>query len=189
MTRNEKTRNATSDALIVLRKAMGKTQQTFAVEVLKTAIGTIARYETSDPPQGEVLLRLRDIAREQGLHELSNRFELFFMEDILGKLTYQLTRFPATETRPAYGIGILRLEGELALNSMYDYQKILGELNSSDPATRQSAVSTLAALRRGARKTVDPSDEVHDAFFPVNLTAQAQAAQPKPSAKKTKRSK
>jgi hypothetical protein len=179
MEKHRKTRDAASDALVALRKGMGKTQQTFAVEVLKTAITTIARYESSNPPpRGEVLLRLRDVAREHGLHELSNRFELLFMEDILGKLTYRLTRFPATETHPAYGIGIQRLEGELALSSMYDYQKILGELNSPDPATKQNAVSTLAALHRGARKTVEPSDAVHDAFFPVQ-----------PSAKKTKRSK
>lgn len=155
---------------------MGKTQQTFAVDVLNTAIGTIARYETSDPPRGEVLLRLRDIARQQGLNELSTRFELLFMEGILEKLTYRLTTFPATETRPVYGIGVLRLKGELALSSMYDYQKILGQLDSSDSAIRQSAVSALAALRRSARKTDDPADEIHDAFFPGS----------KPSAKKTR---
>jgi transcriptional regulator with XRE-family HTH domain len=190
MEKHRKTRDAASDALVALRKAMGKTQQTFAVEVLKTAITTIARYESSNPPpRGEVLLRLRDIAVQHGFHELASRFELLFVEDITGKLAYRLTRFPATETRPAYGIGILRLEGERALSSMYDYQKILGELNSPDPATKQNAVSTLSALHRGARKTVEPSDALHDAFFPVNWNAQVQVAQPKSSAKKTKRSK
>lgn len=188
-TSNETTRNAASDALIELRKGMGLTQQRFAVEVLKSSIGTVARYETNDPPRGDVLVRLSVIARQHGFPELSSRFEYLFMDEVLGKLSYRLSTFPATGTRPRCGIGVQRLEGELALSSMYDYQKILGELNSPDPATKQNAVSTLAALHRGARKTVEPSDAVHDAFFPATKAAQKKASQPKPSAKETKRSK
>jgi hypothetical protein len=46
MSEHRKPRDAASDALIALRTAMGKTQAAFAVEVLKTAVTTIARYET-----------------------------------------------------------------------------------------------------------------------------------------------
>jgi transcriptional regulator with XRE-family HTH domain len=82
VTESEKKRSDASEALIALRKAMGKTQQTFAVEVLKTAIGTIARYESSDPPRGDVLLRLRDIAREQGLIGAADEFQRIWLQEV-----------------------------------------------------------------------------------------------------------
>ena len=41
------------------------TQTRFAVEAVKVAISTIARWETSDPPHGETLLKLAAIAREK----------------------------------------------------------------------------------------------------------------------------
>jgi hypothetical protein len=62
MKRNEKKRHAASNAVIALRNALGKTQQEFAVEVVKTAIGTVAVWETTRPPRGEALLRLADVA-------------------------------------------------------------------------------------------------------------------------------
>ena len=41
-------------------------QTTFAVEVLKVAVSTVARWETSDPPSGDTLLKLSDVAAERG---------------------------------------------------------------------------------------------------------------------------
>src|ERR1019366_425037 len=66
MREHETPRNEASAAVIALRKALGMTQQRFAVETLKTAITTVARYETSHPPRGPVLLRLAEIAEQSG---------------------------------------------------------------------------------------------------------------------------
>jgi transcriptional regulator with XRE-family HTH domain len=63
----EKPRHAASQAVIDLRKALGMTQQQFAVEVLGTAVTTIARYETTHPPPRDVLERLWKISQSQAL--------------------------------------------------------------------------------------------------------------------------
>jgi hypothetical protein len=163
---------------------MGKTQQTFAVEVLKSAIGTVARYETSDPPQGAVLLRLRDIAREQGLYELANRFDLLFRGEVLqNNLPSQMVMVPATETHPAHGQLDVSLSGEDALSGAQSFLLILAQLTSHDPKIRQNAVAALTALQSAARKYTNPAvGEIQDAFRSM------QTGQP-PSSVKGKRSK
>jgi hypothetical protein len=60
-------RDPASQALITLRTAMELTQQRFAVEVLKCAIGTVSRYESFGAPKGNVLLDLRAIAKKEAL--------------------------------------------------------------------------------------------------------------------------
>lgn len=62
-----------SEALKALRAALGETQQQFAHRV-GMAITTIARYETSRPPRGSVLVTFANIAEENGLHEIATRF-------------------------------------------------------------------------------------------------------------------
>jgi hypothetical protein len=52
---------------------MGMTQQRFAVEVVKTAIGTVAVWETSNPPHGETLLRLAEVALQAAMSESQKR--------------------------------------------------------------------------------------------------------------------
>src|SRR5260370_15668976 len=98
MKRNEVTRDAASAALIALRKAMVLTQQRFAVEVLKTSIGTVGRYESNGPPQGDALLRLGHLASAHGQHAIASLFEFLYMEETLKKLSYRMMSSPATET-------------------------------------------------------------------------------------------
>jgi hypothetical protein len=60
-----------SDAVRKLRKALG--EQQFAYR-MKTAIRTIARYETVRPPKGRVLRQLETIAAENNLPHLAEVF-------------------------------------------------------------------------------------------------------------------
>jgi transcriptional regulator with XRE-family HTH domain len=66
-------RSVVSQALIELRKLLGETQQQFANR-LGTAITTIARYETTRPPRGRVLVRLEQIARSEGHKNCARAF-------------------------------------------------------------------------------------------------------------------
>ncbi len=164
MDEHEKTRAAASEALIALRRAMGKTQQTFAVEVLRTAIGTVARYETSDPPRGEVLLRLSEIAGEHKLPELASKFRLFYIEDVLQALGNQITFVPGSETVPPHGYLTTSLSGDHALRGAKDFLTILAQLR--DPKLRANAISALSSLRKAAMKGKDPvARQVEDVFF------------------------
>ena len=106
----------------MLRKKMGKTQTTFAVEVMKTAISTIARWETGDPPHGSALLRLAKIADESGTAayrdgtqdgfpfiQLALTFQRLYLEEVirdLGRTT------PLLHINPQNGKFYLVMEGE-----------------------------------------------------------------------------
>jgi transcriptional regulator with XRE-family HTH domain len=68
MGRHSKKRHAASEAVIALREALGQTQQAFAHK-MKTAIVTIARWETSQPPHGQALLRLAEVAKQAWLKD------------------------------------------------------------------------------------------------------------------------
>jgi len=80
-----------SEALVSLRKAMEKTQTDFAVGVLKCAISTLARYETSDPPRGEVLLKLADIAARNQHSVLADTFRRIYLDEVFEKFGDSIT--------------------------------------------------------------------------------------------------
>jgi transcriptional regulator with XRE-family HTH domain len=178
----QKTRNAPSEALIALRKAMGKTQQTFAVEVLKSAIGTVARYETSDPPQGDLLLRLAEIAGHHKLIHLRDVFRRLYFEEVKRKLGFDLMTIAKTETEPAHGCLMLHLDGEEALRLAQIVVILNAQLASDNPKIRQNAISGVSSLQITARKYGNPAvGEIQDAF------RSAQTGRLQTSTAKTKR--
>ncbi len=61
MRRRQKKRNATSQAVLALRKFLGLTQIQFARKI-KVVPLTVVRWENRLPPTGETLLELADIA-------------------------------------------------------------------------------------------------------------------------------
>lgn len=69
----DRSAKSVSDAVRKLRKELGESQQQFAYR-MKTAIRTIARYETVRPPKGKVLRRLEVLATENNLHHLADVF-------------------------------------------------------------------------------------------------------------------
>lgn len=72
-------RKPISEAVIRLREALGENQQQFANR-LGTAITTIARYETSRPPSGQILLYLARLAVEYDRHEEAILFRESFQQ-------------------------------------------------------------------------------------------------------------
>jgi hypothetical protein len=184
MTSDEKKRDAASEALISLRKALGKTQQTFAVEVLKTAIGTVAHYETSDPPRGDVLLRLGDIAASHGFEELKHKFQLLYLEGVQKSLGVQFTWIPPTGSQQARGYLNVPLSGNDALAGAQAFMGILRQLEAKDEETSNVAASALRALSTAWQKHRDPTvREVRDTKHDQDTGV------PRPAKRKAKRSK
>jgi DNA-binding transcriptional regulator YiaG len=62
-----------SQAVRDLRKALGATQQGFALRV-PTAIRTVARWENGQPPHGKALVRLAQMAEAQSLEDIAGMF-------------------------------------------------------------------------------------------------------------------
>ena len=62
-----------SAAVRALRVALGESQQAFAYR-MKTAIRTIARYETNRPPKGLMLAAFLNVAVTAGESELAGIF-------------------------------------------------------------------------------------------------------------------
>lgn len=114
-------RHATSDALLRLRRALGKTQQTFAVEVFPCAISTIARWETITPPEGDALDQLASIAYQHKLYDIGNLFLKARVEETKKKWSEMKEQFPdffmiqKTDAEREHGYMVKRFDGLAAL--------------------------------------------------------------------------
>jgi transcriptional regulator with XRE-family HTH domain len=64
-----------------LRHSLGETQQEFAYR-MKTAIRTIARYETVRPPKGKALTAFLALAERAGRHDLAVVFQEALRDEI-----------------------------------------------------------------------------------------------------------
>jgi len=73
MPENENQRDPISQAIRAVRLALGESQQAFAYR-MKTAIRTIARYETTRAPRGAELAQFHRLAVEQGFREQADVF-------------------------------------------------------------------------------------------------------------------
>jgi hypothetical protein len=161
---------------------MEMTQAQFAVMVLESAVTTVARYETSHPPQGDLLLRLSEIALQHKLFHLRDVFRKLYFADVKRKLGFDLMTIAKTETEPARGCLMLHLDGEHALAGAQSFLLINSQLASNDPKIRRNAVAALSSLQDAARKYTNPAvGEIQDAF----LSAQT-ARQLRPSTKPKK---
>ncbi|HXS94177.1 MAG TPA: helix-turn-helix transcriptional regulator [Candidatus Limnocylindrales bacterium] len=75
-----------SETLISLRKALNMTQQAFASE-MKTAVTTVARWETNNPPpRGAALLRFAEVAEIHNLKGLPEQFHLLYAMEMMAPL-------------------------------------------------------------------------------------------------------
>ena len=88
MKKPKKTKDSLCEAVRNLRTALGESQQAFAYR-MKTAIRTIARYETNAPPKGKALAELFWAATETGNQEIARVFQEALTAEIgvAGKLT------------------------------------------------------------------------------------------------------
>jgi transcriptional regulator with XRE-family HTH domain len=159
MVQHEKKRDAASEALIALRTSMGKTQAAFAVEVMKTAVTTIARWETSHAPPPNVVLRLSEIAAQQSLHELRDAFRKLYIDGVLAEIRSAVKAvstslggfmmLPDPTSDDAMDLIAISLDGD-DLAAAQSFADIIQIRHSSDPERRRLAKSALRSLRNSA---------------------------------------
>jgi hypothetical protein len=155
MNEHEKQRSAVSWAMVRLRRALGKSQTSFAVEDLKVAVSTLARYETSTPPRGNVLLELAKIAERENLTELRDEFRDVFIDELAVSLTSDRSFIHVVrpgDDRPAYGHLLMDLEGLEELDAASEFVNIIEATRSADPAVKKRAEIAIKSLSRAAAK-------------------------------------
>jgi transcriptional regulator with XRE-family HTH domain len=151
-------------ALVDLRKAMGLSQQKFAVEILDSAITTVSRYETGNPPpRGSVLLRLREVASERGFPEIADRFLRVWLQDIKKALGPDVRAIVMEE---GTGLLVASLSNK---DEIVFAQLVLGALGrldgSSKPEDRHFVKSVIIAFAQALRSHDAPgSHNMSDAF-------------------------
>lgn len=126
------------------------TQAEFAVLVLKTAVTTIARYETSHPPEGDLLRRLWEAAEQHKLYELRDRFKELFAENALTTLGFDLMSIPKTDAEVEHAILMKRVYGALAIQLAQSFLIVADALNSELESTKATALDALAAMQKAA---------------------------------------
>jgi transcriptional regulator with XRE-family HTH domain len=165
MVEYSKPRDAASQALIELRNKMGLTQAGLAIAYLKTAVTTVAKYETSHRPPTEMLLRLSEIANEHA-PELAGQFKIFYLEDVLKAVGNQVTWIGNKES--ARGFVTASLSGDIAIRGAMHFLTLAERARcnpeaNDDPAVKaaakklkEDAISAFSALQAAAEKGSDP---------------------------------
>lgn len=145
------TKSQVSKAVGELRALLGDSQQAFSNR-LGLAINTIARYETSREPSGEVLLTLSELAEKHGHFQWRDFFRTRYIDEVFGKLNFQLLMVPRTANEPARGYLMLRLEGDAELEYAQSVLSIHAASRSTDNGTRQKARAGFAQSGEVARE-------------------------------------
>jgi transcriptional regulator with XRE-family HTH domain len=136
-----RTRDPISDAVIRLRQALGDSQQQFANRT-GTAVGTVARYETSRPPKGKVLARFARLAEEAGRHDIAKNFA----EALEGELGPTQAAFNQIEQMVA--LGSVEIYRAMPRQFIAFIEKILKAAKRRDPIRSNQLESLLVLLRK-----------------------------------------
>ena len=142
---------------------MKMTQAQFAVLVLDCAITTVARYETIQPPQGDVLLRLAKIAKQEAFKEgrsqaeqeifiyLEGRFQELYVQDAREKLGCSLLMIPRTDAEREHAHLLTRVGGELAMKLAYYFLSVAQVLDAKDENDiPKEALEAFAVMEKAA---------------------------------------
>ncbi len=139
-------------------------QTSFAVEVLKVAVSTQARYETSTPPRGDVLQKLAVIAGREALNpqcipeqrarflELRDTFQVLYFKDCFedkgfdAHATYSWAHLPGGGQD--IGFLMVKTESEEEARAARFFLTIFlqGLRNSTVPAARAEVLDALETL-------------------------------------------
>jgi hypothetical protein len=98
---------------------LDKTQQEFAVELVKTAITTVARWETSHPPRGDALIRLAEVADRNDRPSLAEEFRILYADEAIANIKVpmlaKINSMPGTAE--PYGYVIAKFENSDQLSA------------------------------------------------------------------------
>jgi transcriptional regulator with XRE-family HTH domain len=171
-------RAAASKAVRELRELIGYSQTELAGR-LDVSLGTVARWETSNPPQGEVLLKLADIAKAEGvealrpsswlaLRALTVRFQVIFADELINFAPAKLIWEPASVDRNAHGYLFMKIDAPEGLRAASSFLSLIPALNSKSKDVRDAAIAIADRLVEDVEK-LDGSEIVkgiRDALHP-----------------------
>lgn len=170
----EKERSPASEALIALRKAMtgkkgrpGMTQQDFAVHVLGTSIGTVARYETTEPPKGDVLLKLRSIAKQIRQEDIAETFQRLWLEEVFTLLGQDAKNMLITDPGANRSMLVASVSNGPPLRASHDFLTLVQHYESGKEPYRSAAMAIFKAMQEAASAGVeDPmAKQITDTFY------------------------
>jgi transcriptional regulator with XRE-family HTH domain len=115
---------------------LGDSQQAFSNR-LGLALNTIARYETSRVPTGEVLLMLALVAEQHGHLQWRDFFRTRYVADAFEKLTFQLLVVPKSGKEAEHGYLMVRLEGAEEIRAAQRFMDSIGRRRSTAPRSRK----------------------------------------------------
>jgi transcriptional regulator with XRE-family HTH domain len=144
-----------SIAVCELRSLLGDSQQSFSNR-LGLALNTIARYETTRPPSGDVLLLLAEVAEQYGHFPSSDLFRTHYVEELFDKLKVRLLVAPETPGGRVRGYLMQKLHGKRELVNAENFLTVLDATQSEDPDVIRRALDGFSALEKVAREC-DPS--------------------------------
>jgi transcriptional regulator with XRE-family HTH domain len=181
MRRKGRERSTASKAVIELREALGLSQGEFASKVLLLSEISVARYETSHPPRGEQLLRLKEIADRQASWllqkvedkrtdasekdprdlekmltyvRLAERFASLYIEDLVKLSPREFVTVRASANEPEHGYLVLRVDGIENVIAAQDFLSVIQGLKSKNKKKKAAALKALDAMEE-ARKAID----------------------------------
>jgi transcriptional regulator with XRE-family HTH domain len=142
-----------------LRAHLGLTQQNLAV-MLKKALTTVARWETSRPPKGAILFELQGLALDNGLPELASVFEEAIVTDAL--VGSRALTVPVTDDEK-HLVGALLLLLRLDI-SVWRENRVKNPILAITKAIREGVdiVRTLTASHQLTQEQLDKAARIED---------------------------
>jgi transcriptional regulator with XRE-family HTH domain len=147
MKEGDATANPVSRAVRELRKAYGESQQAFAYRT-RTAIRTIARYETVRPPRGAELGQFLELAIDKQRHDLAE----VFAKAIADELNMKAERIPRTIEENLYAdLLFLTMRNRLGLATVQGKPTGFKEATATFRRVHEALVANFRFLAREFR--------------------------------------
>lgn len=175
-------RDPASLALIELRKALKMSQAEFAIKLMDVAPITVYRLETTDPPRGDTLLRLAEIADKAPceiysdekdpdepsewdvLQELRDRLLGMFLDDVVSRIGVPFFQIVEKGKR-RHAFLLMRLNDTESMGAAYSFVTASKALHSDDAAVRSEAQKVLSTFDRAVGNKLSygpPRSKKHD---------------------------
>jgi transcriptional regulator with XRE-family HTH domain len=164
-------RAASSKAVRELRELLGFSQTELA-GVLDVSLGTVARWETSKPPRGEHLLRLKKIAdshavslgeeeKWSALADLAAQFAKLYMQEVIESSPekYMVIR---RKGEPTHCLLAMKIEGEEATDAVISLVYLIKASAGKNPSKRAKALQLLASFEDQADEITMPARDYRD---------------------------
>ena len=170
-----------------LRELLGMSQADFAQSIDMSPV-TVARWETSQPPRGDHLRRLREVAEAhataltKALHEdrskvadpkfysrctaflrIAIRFSLIHLEETVASAPQQ-SMVVRRSGEPSYCLLAVRVDGEEAVDAAEALLEVIEASKGKSPSKRAKALRLLASFAQQAEEITGATNKKSEGF-------------------------